>query len=447
MGGLRCYANEIDKLTLYIGGSAGGGFDQTGMAMRDALLAEGIVDKVEIIRSPGAGGLIGLAQFIESKKGDPNAIFIGGRTNIGATLFNKSKVSLLDVQPIARLNEIVLVIAVPQNSKIADMGDLIATLRTDPGLVKWAGGSAGSVDELLILEIVSAIGVDRSRIDYRAVPGGGEDVVKHVISGQSTVAVSSFEELKSFGDTGELRFIGVSSKKRLPVLAAPTLNEYGIDVDFSDWKGVFAPQGLSEGQVDSLSSALKQLSKSPSWSEALNQHEWQNVFLSGDSFTQFVSDEMQRIEGLKRNELAGDLPVERIAQIVSRQYRWLIFSLGFIGVLFAALFVQRHLNRRRQENLQASLLSAEDQLEKKLTGATGHIEDEFTKWKLTDSEIEIGWMLLKGLSFKEIAKARGTSERTVRQQARSIYAKSGLSSRSDLAAYFFEDFVFGALAS
>lgn len=438
------FAQDIDHLTIFIPGAEGGGFDQTGMAVSDALLNEGLVSDVEVVRSPGAGGLIALAQFVESREGDGNAIFLGGRTNIGATKFNRSQVSLENVHPVARLNGIVLAIAVPKNSKIADLSDLISTLRTDPGLIKWVGGSAGSVDELLILEIATAIGVDRSRIDFRAVPGGGDNVVKHLMSGQSHVAVSSFEELSEFYKSDELRIIGVSTEKRLENLPAPTLKEFGLDIIFSDWKGIFSAPGVNDAEKERLNIVFEKLSQSDSWAKAIEDKKWQNAYISGDTFQEFVELEINRIDGLKRDEEAGKVPTDRIVKIVGRQYRWLVWAVGIIGLLLAALLGQRWVNRRRQEDLKTSLDMAEGELERKLAGATDHINTEFTNWKLTESENEIGWLLLKGLSFKEMAEARGTSERTVRQQARAIYAKSGLSSRSDVAAYFFEDFVFGS---
>lgn len=436
-------AQDIERLTIYIPGAEGGGFDRTGMAVRDALLSENLVGDIDVVRSPGAGGLIALAQFVESREGDGNAIFLGGRTNIGATNFNRSQVSLDNVTPIARLNGIVLAIAVPNNSKINDLSDLTSTLRTDPGLIKWVGGSAGSVDELLILEMATAIGVDRSRIDFRAVPGGGDNVVTHLMSGQSHVAVSSFEELSEFYKNGDVRIIGVSSEKRLENLTAPTLKEFGLDIIFSDWKGVFSAPGVSDADKERLETVFEKLSKSKSWAKAIENKKWQNAYLPGDAFQDFVESEINRIGGLRRDEEAGKVPTDRIVKIVSRQYRWLVWAVGIIGLLIAALLGQRWINRRRQDDLKTSLDIAEEELERKLVGATDHINAEFSNWKLTESENEIGWLLLKGLSFKEMAEARGTSERTVRQQARAIYAKSGLSSRSDVAAYFFEDFVFG----
>lgn len=67
------------------------------------------------------------------------------------------------------------------------------------------------------------------------------------------------------------------------------------------------------------------------------------------------------------------------------------------------------------------------------------IAEQFERWRLTASEREVGLMLLKGYSLKEIALLRGTAEKTIRQQASSIYQKSGLSGRHAFSAWFIED--------
>ncbi len=67
------------------------------------------------------------------------------------------------------------------------------------------------------------------------------------------------------------------------------------------------------------------------------------------------------------------------------------------------------------------------------------IEDQFGLWHLSDSEKDVALLLIKGFSMKEIADIRQTQEKTVRQQATSIYRKSGLSGRQELAAFFLED--------
>jgi DNA-binding CsgD family transcriptional regulator len=80
-----------------------------------------------------------------------------------------------------------------------------------------------------------------------------------------------------------------------------------------------------------------------------------------------------------------------------------------------------------------------EELERALADIHLHIEEEFEKWNLTVAEREIAMFLLKGLRLKEIADGRGTSERTVRQQAQTVYKKAGLVGRFELAAYFIED--------
>lgn len=69
------------------------------------------------------------------------------------------------------------------------------------------------------------------------------------------------------------------------------------------------------------------------------------------------------------------------------------------------------------------------------------IQEQMTAWGFTPSEREVALLLLKGLSFEEIANVRGKSEKTVRQQATAAYRKSGLNGRHELAAWFFEDFL------
>ena len=74
-----------------------------------------------------------------------------------------------------------------------------------------------------------------------------------------------------------------------------------------------------------------------------------------------------------------------------------------------------------------------------MRGLSQAIDDQFDRWKLSPAEKEVGLLLLKGLSHREIAELRSVTEATARQQARAVYKKAGLSGRHDLAAFFLED--------
>jgi DNA-binding CsgD family transcriptional regulator len=67
------------------------------------------------------------------------------------------------------------------------------------------------------------------------------------------------------------------------------------------------------------------------------------------------------------------------------------------------------------------------------------LEHQFHRWELTPAESEIALLILKGLSYKEVANARGTTERTVRHQALAIYRKAGFAGRAEMAAFFLQD--------
>jgi len=105
--------------------------------------------------------------------------------------------------------------------------------------------------------------------------------------------------------------------------------------------------------------------------------------------------------------------------------------------------------RRRQHELERLRLELDERPTARPSTAAaatrrrlgGLIQGQFRDWELTDSEQEVGLLLLKGLSFKEIAALRQTHEKTVRAQASAIYRKAGVSGRHAFAAWFIEDFL------
>lgn len=95
--------------------------------------------------------------------------------------------------------------------------------------------------------------------------------------------------------------------------------------------------------------------------------------------------------------------------------------------------------RRRLQSLRAEVTHWRFEAEALAAGLGDAIDRQFADWGLSPAEREVGLLLLKGLSHRDVASVRGTSERTVRQQARTLYKKAGLSGRADLAAFFIED--------
>src|SRR5512134_2028733 len=162
------------SLKMMIPANPGGGWDQTGRNLAAAMQSAKLVSGVQFDNKGGAAGTIGLAQFVNGSKGDPNAVMIGGMVMVGGIILNKSPVHLSQVTPIARLTSEWEVIVVPANSPHETMGDLVKALKENPGKVSWGGGSAGGTDHILAGLIAKAVGVDPAKVNYVAYKGGGE---------------------------------------------------------------------------------------------------------------------------------------------------------------------------------------------------------------------------------------------------------------------------------
>lgn len=122
-------------------------------------------------------------------------------------------------------------------------------------------------------------------------------------------------------------------------------------------------------------------------------------------------------------------------------------SVGFIS-LFGIFYVLRESFKTKQHlietNQKFSAYREESEKwraesKKYLDGLSSAIDEQLSKWELTSAEKEVAFLLLKGLSLKDIATIRNTTEKTARVQSMAIYAKAGLSSRSELSAFFLED--------
>jgi DNA-binding CsgD family transcriptional regulator len=125
------------------------------------------------------------------------------------------------------------------------------------------------------------------------------------------------------------------------------------------------------------------------------------------------------------------------AGIVHLTVEFFIFAVAVAGTVM----MWRQLDRTRSD-LAGALVEAEHWKQESrdlIEGLGIAIENQFARWQLTAAEAEVALFLLKGLSHKEIAGLRETSERTVREQSRNVYRKSGLAGRSSLSAFFLED--------
>ena len=283
------------ELKIMAPAGAGGGWDGAARSLQQVLTSTGSAKSVQVVNVPGAGGTVGLAQFVNQAKGDGNQLMVMGITMVGAVLTNKSQVTLAEVTPIARLTADQLVVVVPANSPYKSMKELDAAIKADTSKVVWAGGSAGGADHILAGLITKAAGGDATKLNYVPFSGGGEALAE-MLGGRVTAGISGYNEFESQIKAGKLRALGISGGKRMAGVDVPTLKEQGLDVELLNWRGVVAPPGISAAQKTALTGALTKTLKSEDWNKVLKARGWDDAYMDADAFAGFLKDDQVRVK-------------------------------------------------------------------------------------------------------------------------------------------------------
>jgi len=153
-------------------------------------------------------------------------------------------------------------------------------------------------------------------------------------------------------------------------------------------------------------------------------------------------------------DIASDLGEGARAGHVLAEGAVLVVGMAGAGLMARRFVASVRSERRAREEagalagrlaaMEAEATRWRDEVRHLLEGLGAALDRQFERWALTPAEKEVALLLLKGLSHKEIADVRSITEATARQQARAVYKKSGLSGRSELAAFFLEDLLLPA---
>jgi putative tricarboxylic transport membrane protein len=289
-GALPLSARAAGTMKMMIPANPGGGWDTTGRALGKALTDAKVADSVTFDNKGGAAGALGLAQFVNGSKGDPNALMVMGAVMVGGIITGKPPVNLTQATPLARLTSEYNVYVLPANSPFKTMADVVAQLKKDPGSVKWGGGSRGSTEHIAAAMLAREVGVDPARINYVAFRGGGEATAA-ILGGNVTVGGSGYSEFAEYIKSGKMKAIAVTSPTRLKGIDVPTLKEQGINVELGNWRGVYGAPGITADQRKALINGVLAAMKTKSWAEAMEKNAWTPAVLTGDDFGRFVDNE------------------------------------------------------------------------------------------------------------------------------------------------------------
>ncbi|MXO71059.1 tripartite tricarboxylate transporter substrate-binding protein [Alteraurantiacibacter buctensis] len=293
-------------LSILVPANPGGGWDQLARLMQQVIARNHLAPTpIDVFNKGGAGGAIGLADLVTRKHDDPYTIMAAGSVLLGSTISQNSPFRASDSRPLARLIVENLVVAVPSNSPLRTINDLLDAYRADPGSFTWCGGSAGGVDHILIGLITEACGVAAERMRYVAYSGGGEASAA-IMGGQVTAAVAGYGEWRGLAESGHIRILASSAPQRFGDGTIPTLRDAGLDIVLQNWRGVFAAPGASAEGIAWWANLIRTMRNTRDWQEMLANKGWEDGYLEADAFAAFIrAEEMTTETTLARVGIGG----------------------------------------------------------------------------------------------------------------------------------------------
>jgi putative tricarboxylic transport membrane protein len=285
----------ITGLRFMVPNTPGSGYDLTARAAAKVMDDIKVTEGIEVFNLAGAGGTTGLSKTV-SERGNGKLIMMMGLGVVGAQYTNKSTAKLDQTTAIAKLIEESGAIVVAKNSPYKTITDLIDAWKANPkGMAVGGGSSPGGPDHLLPMQLAQTVGIDPKDVNYIAYDGGG-DLLPAVLGGKVAFGASGFGEFLDQVEAGDIRILAISGPSRVEAVDAPTLKESGIDLEFTNWRGVVAPPELAATDKDALVKAFETMHGSQQWKDELTKNGWTDAFLTGDEFTSYIDDQTKRVE-------------------------------------------------------------------------------------------------------------------------------------------------------
>lgn len=284
----------LHRLRMMVPNSPGGGYDLTARTAVKIMEDTDITGRIEVFNVIGAGGTVAMARLM-NERGNNDLMMMMGLGVVGAVYTNGSSARASDATALAKMVEEQEGILVPGDSPFRTIDDLVAAWKADPSKVSIGGGSSpGGPDHLFPMETARAVGVDPRTVNYITYDGGG-DLLTALLGKKIAAGTTGLGEFVDQIEAGQVRVLAVSGAERVPGVDAPTLTEAGIDMTFTNWRGVLAPPGISDDARDAMVAALTELHNTDEWKEAMVKNGWSDAFTTGPEFEQFLKDQDERV--------------------------------------------------------------------------------------------------------------------------------------------------------
>ena len=251
----------------------GGGWDFTCRQIGKIMYDIGAVEKpIQVTNMAGAGGGLAFNHVVAERNDDADLIVAASSATSTRLAQNAYAGMTADqVRFVGAIGADPGVIVVAKDSPFQTLGDLLDAIKSNPGSVTFAGGSAtGGFDHLKPLMLLQRVGfTDIAKVKYISLDGGA-DAITQTIGGFTQAMTGDMSEVVGFLKAGEIRVLAVLTEERIPGFESiPTAKEQGFDVVAVNWRGLYIPRGVSDETFDMWAQRLQKVADSAEWKEAM----------------------------------------------------------------------------------------------------------------------------------------------------------------------------------
>ncbi|UIX28606.1 Bug family tripartite tricarboxylate transporter substrate binding protein [Streptomyces sp. GQFP] len=288
----------VTGLRIMVPNTPGSGYDVTARTVAQVMQDSKVASGAQVYNLPGAGGTVGLQRLV-NEKGNGKLAMQMGLGVVGSSYTSKSAATLTDTTPLAKLIEEAGAIVVSKDSPYKTIDDLVTAWKKDPKKVAVGGGSSpGGPDHLLPMQLAKAVGIEPKDVNYVSYDGGGE-LLPAILGNKIAFGASGFGEFLDQIEAGQVRVLAVTSEKPIDAVKdAPTLKDSGIDLVFTNWRGIVAPPGITDEQTKTWIDSLTTMHDSAQWKSELTKRGWTDAFVTGDDFGSFLTEQDKSVADL-----------------------------------------------------------------------------------------------------------------------------------------------------
>jgi putative tricarboxylic transport membrane protein len=284
---------------IVVGTSAGGGQDRSARFVQKLIQDHKLVPvPTAVVNKPGAGSSIGYT-YLNQQAGNPHHIMLLTVPLLTNYITGISSISYTELTPISVLFDDYIVATVKPDSPIKSARELLDRIKKDPSSVTVGIPSITGGGGLAILLAAKAAGIDPKQVKTVVFKSGG-DSVSALLGGHVDVMMSTTAAPVAQLKGGNVRILAAAAPQRMEGILAnvPTLREQGINVVFSNWRGIVGPRGLTPAQTAYWEGVFAKLVQLDDFKRDVERNLWVSNFQNSAGMGKFLKAEHEELRAL-----------------------------------------------------------------------------------------------------------------------------------------------------